>query len=620
MVLANSFYQYMLMLRSLICCCVFGLLATMMAVAPTPGGGKTAVGLNAGARYAVYVEAVTELTIKADRYKSAPTMANLAELRNGLAATRDAYKRIEFLAAYYQPAFVEDYLNGAPLLHAENEGTHGQVTPPEGLQVLDELIHSEEVEAERSQIAILCGMLVNRTKQLEEEFSGRNYSLDHLLTAARMQLIRTFTTGVTGFDTPGSLRGVEEAAVSMDALREVLAVQPKLAAAAGYTEIDRLLVGAIDYLRANANFDTFDRLYFLRQYVNPLYGRLGKMQRELKLVPEPLFPSPINQRADNLFSPDLLDPYFYTDLTAAADGPALRQLGKTLFSDANLSRGGQLSCASCHQPERAFTDGLPQSNSAVDGKTVLRNSPTLLNAVYADRYFHDLRAFTLEQQAEHVIFDHGEFDTEYDRILETVNDNAAYAPLTKQAFGKSRLDAAGFSAALASYVLSLQSWDSPFDRYVREESEELSEEVVRGFNLFMGKAACGTCHFAPTFAGLVPPDFVKSESEILGLLKTPHRLRKQVDDDPGRSANQVHHEEVWIYAKSFKTPTVRNVSRTAPYFHNGAYSTLELVVDFYDHGGGAGIGLDVPNQTLGSDSLHLTVVEKADLTAFMEVL
>ncbi len=126
----------------------------------------------------------------------------------------------------------------------------------------------------------------------------------------------------------------------------------------------------------------------------------------------------------------------------------------------------------------------------------------------------------------------------------------------------------------------------------------------------MGKANCGTCHYAPLFSGLVPPVYRESESEVIGVLEKP--LQRKVDSDKGRGVNKVFHEDLYIYQHAFKTVTVRNAAITAPYFHNGAYKTLEQVIDFYDHGGAAGIGLgnELPNQTLAPDSLHLSRYEK----------
>jgi cytochrome c peroxidase len=136
----------------------------------------------------------------------------------------------------------------------------------------------------------------------------------------------------------------------------------------------------------------------------------------------------------------------------------------------------------------------------------------------------------------------------------------------------------------------------------------------------MGKAQCGTCHFAPNFSGLVPPLYTENESEVLGVPEDPNAAVKKADADNGRYSNKLYSEMAWIYEKSFKTVTVRNAALTAPYFHNGSYKTLKQVVDFYNNGGGAGMGLNIKNQTLAADSLHLSDGEKKSLVAFMQSL
>ena len=136
----------------------------------------------------------------------------------------------------------------------------------------------------------------------------------------------------------------------------------------------------------------------------------------------------------------------------------------------------------------------------------------------------------------------------------------------------------------------------------------------------MGKAACATCHFVPTFAGLVPPLYNENESEILGVLANPLESSPKLDEDKGRLDNQIYNEYAWIYERSVKTTTVRNAALTAPYFHNGAYPTLDQVIDFYNKGGGGGLGLNVTNQTLPPDPLNLTEPEVKALIAFMTSL
>ena len=205
--------------------------------------------------------------------------------------------------------------------------------------------------------------------------------------------------------------------------------------------------------------------------------------------------------------------------------------------------------------------------------------------------------------------------TTLETVAEKINSRADY----RESLAKP-IDRYQILSALASYVVSLRSFDSPFDRYVRGESTQIDKAAVDGFNLFMGKAACGTCHYAPTFSGLVPPLYRESESEVLGVLQKPDVL--QLDSDLGRSRNRQFQEDADIFDRSFKTVTVRNIELTAPYFHNGAYRTLDEVIDFYDKGGAQGLGLsaELLNQTLSAEPLHLTAEEKAALKAFLRSL
>ena len=334
------------------------------------------------------------------------------------------------------------------------------------------------------------------------------------------------------------------------------------------------------------------------------------------------FKHSVNYLAGNLFDESLLNPYYYLKIRKIDDNKALVDLGRTLFFDPVLSGSNERSCASCHQPDKGFTDGNKKS-IAMDFKgTVDRNAPTLINAVYADKYFYDLRVGEMENQIEHVIFDKREFHTSYLQMFEKLEQSEEYVTWFKSVFPgweHEPINKNTFSAAITAYLKSLSGFNSPFDQYVRGETDELPEAVINGFNLFMGKAGCGTCHFAPTFSGLVPPLYHESESEVLGV--TLHNLDSipVIDPDVGRYKGNLK-EHANIYKHSFKTTTVRNVSLTAPYMHNGVFETLEEVVEFYNRGGGQGLGLDVEFQTLPPDPLELTDLEKQYLVKFMEVL
>ena len=148
------------------------------------------------------------------------------------------------------------------------------------------------------------------------------------------------------------------------------------------------------------------------------------------------------------------------------------------------------------------------------------------------------------------------------------------------------------------------------------DKTQLNADEKAGFNLFMGKAKCGSCHFAPLFNGTQPPLFLKSEAEVLGIPSHADTVRAQIDKDPGRFTLNPYLQ----YKYAFKTTTLRNVAKTAPYMHNGVYNTLEEVLDFYNRGGGAGIGMALDNQTLSPDPLNLTKKEISDIIAFLKTL
>jgi cytochrome c peroxidase len=165
------------------------------------------------------------------------------------------------------------------------------------------------------------------------------------------------------------------------------------------------------------------------------------------------------------------------------------------------------------------------------------------------------------------------------------------------------------SSALTFYYTRFSKHDAPFDDAM-QGGKPLEAEAIAGYNIFMGKAQCGTCHFAPQFNGVKPP-YIGSEFEVLGVPQDA--TYAALSPDKGRWGVHPAPE----MKNAFRTGTVRNAARTAPYMHNGALGTLVELIEFYDGGGGAGRGLEVPNQTLAADSLHLTASDKSALTAFI---
>jgi cytochrome c peroxidase len=271
------------------------------------------------------------------------------------------------------------------------------------------------------------------------------------------------------------------------------------------------------------------------------------------------------------------------------------ELGRRLFFDRRLSRDGSLSCASCHDPSRAFSNSRPHARG-VDGAIGVRNVPTLVNRAWGTRFFWDGRAATLEQQVLEPILNPKELASTEARVVALVGARD-YRSEFRATFGAEPglVDA---SRALASFVRTIVSGNAPYDRYVSGVPSALDSAARRGLALFAGKAACNTCHTGPFFT-----DEQFHNTGVawrLGTLTDPGRAGVTgADGDRG----------------AFKTPTLRDVSRTAPYMHDGSFPTLADVIDFYDRGGRRNPGVDPKLR-----ALHLTRDEKLDLLAFLNSL
>jgi cytochrome c peroxidase len=553
--------------------------------------------------------------------------SSFEELAEQVSITRLAFKKIEVLVEYFDPQMIYDKVNGPPLPKIERKAPNLVIFPPKGLQRLDE-IAADASEVDEEELLKLCKELLESVKQVEELQKKVKIYDRHIFEACRKELIRSFSLGLTGFDAPGTLNSVEESKVVFQSIDFLLGLYTDAISEQDQhlSEKIRNEVQAIRDALDSANFESLNRLELLRNSVNPLYADILKAQKLLNIeLPHEVLPKPgpVNYSAETFFDDDFLRPGFYSQISDKDKNESLYELGEYLFFDPILSDGNLMSCASCHKPEIAFQDGQNKSMASHQKSTVARNAPGLMNSVFATRYFHDMRSHRLQSQIEHVIFSKDEFNTDYKEIISKINRSEEYVELFAKAFPyitKNRINPFSVAQAVTAYVERLHSWNSPFDKYVRQESNDLSEEAKRGFNLFMSKANCGSCHFAPTFAGLVPPLFTDSESEVLGITSTFDTINPVLDKDMGRYKNGRTKEKTEFYQRSFKTATVRNIELTAPYFHNGAFKTLEEVMHFYNKGGGSGLGIDVPYQTLASDELKLSQREMNDIIAFMKSL
>jgi len=230
-------------------------------------------------------------------------------------------------------------------------------------------------------------------------------------------------------------------------------------------------------------------------------------------------------------------------------------------------------------------------------------------------FFYDKRTGSLEGQIVDVVNNPNEFHLSLNDLEKRVIEKTEYKNAFKKVYNKEITNDL-IRNAIASYIMSLSPFNSKLDRNMQGKENSLTQSEKNGFNLFMGKAKCATCHFAPLFNGLVPTVFKESELELIGVPETKDTLQAIVSNDLGRfNVYQTPQKKHF-----FKTPTLRNIEKTAPYMHNGVYTTLEEIVDFYNKGGAAGLGIELEFQTLPPDKLNLTNQEKKDLVAFMKTL
>ena len=549
------------------------------------------------------------------------------KLKNQVETTRLAYKKIEFIFDYYQTNYNGTYINGAPLPKISEYFEAEQVIEPCGLQALDEAVFEDPSPENLAHIKVLANGLQARVDFISEIHLPIHLKSSQIIECLRSGMVRVFTLGVTGFDTPGSTNALKESYASLQSMKTTFlyfktGMNPN-AQATFKTILKHFEKGEL-LLNTETHFNDFDRMLFLKEVMNPLYSALLEFQNLNNIKLEPYKKHAQNYQAKNIFDVNFLDTDFYSELVyLPLNNPKTMSLGKLLFEDPQLSNGNKMSCLSCHNPNKGFTDGLPKSISNKKGLFTARNSPTLINAGYSTRYFWDMRAFDLEKQVAHVIDNDLEFNTNFDAIIDKLNKDSNYLELFKAAYGgisKQDINERSISNAIAAYVSSLKSFNSTFDNYVRNETPDYPENAKRGFNLFMGKGACGSCHFAPMFNGSVPPFYLESESEVLGVTMGFDSINPKLDEDLGRINNGLNIDKQRYFKNSFKTVSVRNIALTAPYMHNGSFNTLEEVLEFYNLGGGAGMGLAVENQTLSDAPLNLSKQEIKDIIAFMETL
>ncbi len=273
-----------------------------------------------------------------------------------------------------------------------------------------------------------------------------------------------------------------------------------------------------------------------------------------------------------------------------------RELGKLLYYDTRLSADGTVSCATCHNPANSFTDNKAVSDG-IRGQKGGRSAPTVFNRAYSLAQFWDGRAASLEDQAIGPMANAIEMGNTHEAVVATVQKIPGYKPYFVKAFGSDEINLDRIAKAIATYERTVLSGNSPYDRYKAGNKTAMSASQIRGMDVYFNKAKCDQCH-----EGI---NLTANSFHNLGV------GTDKPEPDEGRYAVTKNPAD-W---GAFKTPTLREIARTAPYMHDGSLKTLEEVVDYYDKGG-------IPNKNLDErmKPLKLTAQEKKDLVEFMKAL
>lgn len=569
--------------------------------------------------FVLYKTQVNDFSLSLVKFKQALASKNQQQIQQAFINARASYKKIECFTEYYFPVFAKQ-INGPPIPLADDLDLEVAGPEPKGLQVIEPLLFPKYPLNNQKEVALLIQGLQTAVKELSLAETGTAITDETIFDALIEEMYRLTATGLTGYDCPVVLSSIPETASALTSITKTIVSYKSYFDLTSKTSFDSAIVlikNAEIYCNQHKRFNSFDRSFFIRHYLNPLTILICnvKIKYGFKSNPSPNYYAAIN-KTGSLFAADAFSTSPFTDDRKVTEERIA--FGRKLFYEKRLSSDNSRSCADCHNPSKGFTDGLPKSIE-LNGHTALtRNAPTLWNVGYQRNLFMDGRGLNLEHQVILVLSNQKEMnESAQEAALKIIS-----MPLYKAEYDKIYPDATESEAAInianaiACYERTLISFNSRFDKYMRGDTLQLTKREVNGFNIFAGKARCATCHFIPLFNGSKPPRFYYQETEVIGVPLTTDTINTVIDSDEGR----------FLFTKlpfqkfSFKTPTLRNIAITGPYMHNGVYQTLEEIMDFYEKGGGKGLKIDPPNETLPFDKLKLTVSETKDVVEFMKAL
>lgn len=550
---------------------------------------------------------------------------DIRQIKADINTTRLTMKRMDFWMRYLEPLAYKQ-INGPLPVEWETEAFEKFEKPYKregsGFTLATQYLDGEHLHKD-SLLAYIKASLAATQAFGADSVTSLLHTYHHFYLCNRLFLLNLAAIYTTGFETADPATVVPELRTMLEGVNEIYTAFnhsfPATPLPANYME----LANAMHQFAATqpSDYTRFDHFTFIRDYVNPLFTINQQLILQYHVVSRSMIDYSLNKQAKSIFDKALYNAqnpkgmYIRVEDTAAL--AEIEKTGKLLFYDPLLSGNNQRSCASCHQPAAYFTDTTISAPLSYNRKDLLsRNAPSLVNCVYNHLLMLDGKHINLINQTKAVITNPDEMNCTEEEVLKKVQSCNEYKftfkKLVKLTPQEKEITFEHIISAITYYYSKFSSCYSTFDNAMNRTGG-LDNAAHEGFNLFMGKARCGTCHFVPQFNGVKPP-FVSSEFEVLGV--PADTIFHHLSEDSGRYTINPAQET----RNAFRTGSLRNVMHTAPYMHNGVFTTMEQVIDFYNNGGGTGRGLRVNNQTLSGDSLKLTNAEKSQLIAFMRSL
>jgi cytochrome c peroxidase len=551
--------------------------------------------------------------------------AGIEKVKAQIVLARQEMKGMDFWMRYLEPIAYKK-VNGPLPVEWETEVFEKFEKPYKregaGLTLAELYLDEEDCSKDSLQNLIHASLTACETyaaDSITEQLSSHH----HFYLANRLFLLNLAAIYTTGFECPDTARIIPELVNMLQAtgsiyktFNESFAEQQLSPAYLG------LYQNAIAFVQSQPQaYTAFDHFTFIKEYVNPLYAINQTLIKQYRVYSKSYVDYTLNKNNYSIFNKTLYNGQnpkgIFLRVDDSTELAEINRVGKLLFYDPILSGNNLRSCNSCHKSTEYFTDTAIATSLQFDGKSQLaRNTPSLIGAKFNHLLMLDGKHYTLQAQLKDVLFnptEMGSVDKEVlKKVLSCKEYKQAFTRLLKLTPQEKEITLDHVASAVTYYYSKFSDYYAPFDDAMNG-IVAINANAKQGFNLFMSKAQCATCHFVPNFNGVKPP-YVGSEFEVLGV--PADKQYTKLSGDKGRwelnNATETDH--------AIRTGSVRNAAHTAPYMHNGVFTTLSEVIDFYDGGGGAGHHLNVPNQTLSSDSLHLTPQDKNLLIHFIQSL